>query len=147
MASHVRVVAILMIVQGGLECLAGLLYAAMGPLMWTMMKSAMQQQPSTGPHGPSPEQFATYMGVFYVLAGLFTLAVGTFRIVAGAFNLKFKGRMLGIVSLVVGLGSVVTCYCLPTSVALLAYGLIVYLNDEVQQAFAAVERGAPPEFS
>jgi hypothetical protein len=42
--------------------------------------------------------------------------------------------------------TVLTCYCVPTAVAIGIYGLIVYLNQEVSEAFRMGEAGCePPE--
>jgi hypothetical protein len=67
--------------------------------------------------------------------------IGLLNIIAGYRNFKFKGRVLGIVSLVAGLGTIFTCYCAPTSLALTIYGLIVYLNAPVAAAFRMGEEG------
>jgi hypothetical protein len=57
----------------------------------------------------------------------------------------YIGRVLGVVSLVIGLASTLTCVCLPTSVALCVYGFVVYMNQDVRRAFALRARGAPLE--
>lgn len=143
MVRQVPVLAVLTIVQGSLECLAGVFYAAMGPMMRTILRGVARQQPrGASPVQDLPEGFATGMAAFYVVAGLVVLAVGALRIVAGIRGLKYRSRTLGIVSLAAGLLSVVTCYCLPTSLALAVYGLIVYLNADVGRAFEMGERGA-----
>jgi hypothetical protein len=45
------------------------------------------------------------------------------------------------VALVMGSISIGTCYCAPTSIALLVYGLIIYLNNSAVQAFALAKQG------
>jgi hypothetical protein len=37
--------------------------------------------------------------------------------------------------------SMITCYCTPTSIAILVYGLIVYLNPAVAAAFEMGKKG------
>jgi hypothetical protein len=146
MVRQVPLLAVLSIVQGGLECLAGVLYAAMGPLMRTFLDAALEQQAREGGVRPElPPAFATWMAAAYVLLGLASLAVGVLRIVAGVRGLKYRGRILGIVSLAVGVVSFLTCYCAPTSLALMVYGLIVYLNSDVGRAFEMAKGGASAE--
>ncbi len=140
MVRQVPVVAVLSIVQGALECLAGVFYAAMGPMMRTILENVARQQPEA--RTELPTGFAAGMTAFYVAGGLVVLAVGVLRIVAGIRGLSYRGRVLGIVSLAAGLLSVLTCYCLPTSLALAVYGLIVYLNADVARAFEMGEQGA-----
>jgi hypothetical protein len=45
--------------------------------------------------------------------------------------------------MVIGMGSVLSCYCAPTGIALLVYGLIVYLNPAVKLAFEMGAQGIP----
>ena len=145
MASHIKVVAILMIVQGALEVIMGGFFAAMGPVMFGLMRWA---SPSTsGTSGPSSPEFwsAGVVSGLYLLMGLPVLLVGIFRIVAGLRNLSYRNRTMGIVALAAGAVSLMTCYCLPTSIGLMVYGLIVYLDQQSQRAFALGEQGRPPD--
>lgn len=82
---------------------------------------------------------------FYVVFGLAAFAVGGVRIFAGIRNYSFRGHTLGIISFALGLVTLITCYCAPTSIALGIYGLIIYLNPDVSAAFARRERGETPE--
>jgi hypothetical protein len=143
MASHIKVVAILMLVQGALEVLMGGVFAAMGPVMFGLMKWTSGARGGTS----SSSEFwsAGVMSGIYLLMGLPVLAVGIFRIVAGVRNLGYKNRTMGIVALAAGAVSVMTCYCLPTSIGLMVYGLVVYLDQQSQRAFALGEQGRPPD--
>ena len=141
MISHVRVVAILSLVQASLEILAaiGLIVTAivflfMGPGPWTN-----GQQPPNG--GPSPDMAPYFIAALYGGLGLFILAIGGTRLFAGIRLYHFRSRTLGIVSLAMGIGTVFTCYCLPTALALAIYGLIVLLNEPVSAAFQQVAAG------
>ena len=70
------------------------------------------------------------------------LVAGLLHIAAGVQNCRFRGRVLGIVVLASGfLVTPLTCYCAPTGVALGVYGLIVYLNGAVSEAFYMGESG------
>lgn len=64
---------------------------------------------------------------------------------AGIQNFRYRRRVLGIVSQVCGLASMFGCYCGPTSIMLLIYGLIVYLNPAVQAAFEMGDKGTPTD--
>jgi uncharacterized membrane protein HdeD (DUF308 family) len=141
MVNQVPVVAILLIIEGILECLAGLFVAAMGPMMFTMMSQVPQQPGMQQP----PKEVVGIMGAVYVVLGVVVLCVGILRIVAGIRNLKYRGRVLAIVALAAGILPSLTCWCLPTSLGLLIYGLIVYLNSDVARAFAMADQGMTPD--
>ena len=138
MVRQVKVVAILMFVQAGLEIVMGLILCALGPFMLSVMSS----MPAGGPRGqPSPVTMGWIMTAFYGGLGLVVLTAGGLKIYAGVKSLKFRGRTLGIVSLSFGLVTAFTCYCAPTSIALAIYGLIVYLNGDVAAAFRLGKEG------
>ena len=131
LVKHVRVLAILMIIQGALECLLGLLVLSVGPLAIT---GALPKDPS----GPPP----VIIGVFAVGLGLLLLASGGLLIFAGIKNRRYRSRTLGLVALGAGAVSIITIYCAPTAIGLLIYGLVVYLNGDVRRAFELGEQGA-----
>jgi hypothetical protein len=143
MSNQIRVVAILLIVQGALETLYGLMMTAMGPLMYAM-DAFNTAKPAAGAAPPPPWLMGAMSG-FYVLMGLMGLGIGIFRILTGVKNHRLRGRTQGIIALGLGVLTLMSCYCMPTSIALLIYGLVVYLNDESQRAFERVENGEPPE--
>jgi uncharacterized membrane protein HdeD (DUF308 family) len=121
MVQQVKVVAILMIVQGALECLLGLMFGG-------GMTLAAVVEPQDAPPV-----------AIFVAVGLFIVAIGGTRIFAGIRNLKFRGRILGIVANCLGLVTACTMYCAPTSLGLAVYALIVYLNQDVEDAFSRSE--------
>lgn len=133
MVRHVPIVAILMIVQGALETLMGLGLVGMGAIFPTIMEMDQQAAP---PGGPPPEAMSWILLAVYGGMGLITLVAAILHIVAGVRNYKFRGRVLGLVALGGGMVTMITCYCAPTAVALGVYGLITYLNPEVNHAFA-----------
>lgn len=63
-------------------------------------------------------------------------------LIAGGMNFFYRGRNYGLTALWLGLLGIGTCYCGPTSVALLVYGLIVYFNPAVMAAFRHAAGGA-----
>lgn len=138
MHRQVTVVSILMIVQGSLQVLMGGVYTVMGPVMMGIMSSAPTRP---APGGPDPETLMAGISIFYVVAGVLTLAAGVTQIIAGIRALKFRGRTMGIVAACLNLLSFGTCYCLPTGLGVMIYGLIVFLNAQSKRAFELGERG------
>jgi hypothetical protein len=133
-ARHVRVVAILMIVQGALELLAGIFLAVMACIMPMIVSSANNAN-------RPPEDFVWVVVAMYGGFAAVAFLVAGLHIAAGVRNLRFHGRTLGIVALSCGLLSIFTCYCLPTAVLLAIYGLIVYLDKGTKEAFRLGESG------
>jgi hypothetical protein len=93
-------------------------------------------------NGPPTEVFFWTMTVTYGVMAAAAVIVAVLHITAGVRNYRFRGRVLGIVALVGGAaGTLLTCYCIPTGFALGIYGLIVYLNRSVSEAFRMGESG------
>jgi hypothetical protein len=143
---HIRIVAILMMVQGGLELLMGAMLLFMGGMLPSVF-SAMPAPPANQgqPAGPPPAMVGTIIGVVYLVLGAVLLIAAVLKLVAGWRNFWFRGRVMGIIALTSGLGTVITCYCFPTALALFVYGLIVYLNPQSARWFALGDQGASPE--
>jgi uncharacterized membrane protein HdeD (DUF308 family) len=110
LTKHIPFLAAFQVAQGCLESVWGFVFAF---------------SPGDGPYA-----------MHLALLGLAASFAGLVRVVAGLLNVLVRGRGLGMAVLVLGLMSGVTCCCLPTSVALCAYGLVVYTNDDVRRAFA-----------
>jgi hypothetical protein len=144
MANQVIVVAILLIVQGVLEILMGLLLFFIAIVFVPMMAEEVARQQAGGRPGFGPglpkdfEQLATPI---YLAMGLIGLVVGGLHIVAGIRNLSYRGRAFGLVALFAGILSVGTCYCSLTALGLLIYGAIVYFNEQTARAFELGEQG------
>lgn len=144
MVNQVRVVAILNAFQGLLELLMALLYGGMGVMFGVFLREEMRQGP--GPAGgPDPEMMANiFTGLFAFMAvGMVVIAI--LRIVAGVRNYFFQNRILGIVSVCLGLVTSMTVYCAPTSIAVAVYALVVLFNREVIEAFEMRSKGATPD--
>ena len=134
---QVRIVAILMAVQGVLELLYGLYFIAMGFFFPRMM--AMQQQQQI-----PKEQLDTITTVtfyFFMVGGCVVTLVGILRFAAGILGFNFRGRGFGIASHFLGLLSIVGIYCVFTAMPLSIYGCIVYFNREVTMAFEMRKAG------
>ena len=143
MVQQVRVVAILNAVQGGLEIVMALFWIAYAVILPVMMNNPeFEQQMNQQPDPPS-ENFMRGMTIILGVVGGVLLLLGVLRVVAGVRNWRFRGRMMGIASFALGALSVFSCYCAPTAIGVLVYGLIVYLNPSVTQAFAVGEEGMP----
>jgi hypothetical protein len=139
MVNQVKVVSILMIVQGSLASLMGLLYTFLGPVMFGLMASAPQN-----PNDPPKGFFAIISGV-YIAIGLAVLTCGILNIVGGIRAIKFRNRTLAIVALFTNVIPLLTCYCAPTALGTMIYGLIVFFNNDVAKAFEMVAAGHDPE--
>jgi lysylphosphatidylglycerol synthetase-like protein (DUF2156 family) len=138
LVGHVRVVAVLMIVQGVLQCLAAFMFVLGG--IGGIVEIASKKHPTMGSE-QSPVPIIVVIGSIAV----FLLISGVLLIVAGITNLKYRGRVLGIVALCVAALSIISCYCAPTAIGLLIYGLIVFLNEDVRRAFELGKQGATSE--
>lgn len=143
MVKQVRLLSIFFYVQGGLEILVSLYYFFLAAFFPTMMVA--NQRKGFNQAGPSEETMIWIMIGAFVGIGLLILIAGVLRIFAAYRSYKFTGRGLAIASLVVGAATCMTCYCAPTSIALLVYGLIVYCNPEVTAAFAMRKQGHSPD--
>lgn len=143
-ASHVPIVAILMMVQGGLEVLLAGYVLVMGVVMAVFVGSAAGAQPAPA-QGPPPEMVGWVMGGVYLVVGAGLMAGAALKLFAGYRNYRFRGRTLGLVAMFTGLATVFGCFCFPTALALLIYGLIVYLDQQTVYAFQLGEQGLTVE--
>ncbi len=136
---HVMPVAILMIIQGVLELLLGIVY--MGLIVFVPM--LMRDMPA-GQGMPPPATFESILMITYGVMGGDGLIAGVLHVVAGIYGLRYRRRMLGIVALAAGMLGASTIYCAPTAIGLAIYGLITYCNPAVVAAFALGDAGVPP---
>lgn len=142
MVVHVRVVSVLLMVQGLLDVLASAGLIATGVFMKFGMGKEILKQSQAQQGGPPPGFMVDMLMWIYGGLGLVIGLIGALHLYAGFRNWSYQGRTLGIVSLAVGIGSVFTCYCAPTSLALFVYGLVVYSNPSVMAAFRMGEAGS-----
>ncbi len=132
MLPHVPVLASFMIFQGGISVLFGVMMAGFSLLMPALI---MQADGGDPPPGMDPESFGIMMFAVYFGMSVVVGLPGLIVLWAGIQLLKFKGRVLSMVALGLGLVSGLICYCLPSGIALLIYGLIVLNNEQVRTAF------------
>jgi hypothetical protein len=144
MVSQVRIMAVLNMVQGGLEFLMSVMYLVMGGFFAFVMREEMARQAERrgDPGGEAAANFVTIL--MFALGGIM-LVVAVVRILASLRNYFFQSRVLGIVSLCLGLATVFTGYCALTSIGIAIYGLIVLFNKEVAEGFEMRSNGTPAD--
>jgi len=130
MVKHVPYVAIFMIVEGGLELLPAGVMTALG----IATAFGIARGSELGGNIIPPE--LTFV-VFILGPALF--AAGVFKVLAGLRNLKMRDRTMGLIALGSCFIAIPTCYCAPTALGLAVYGLVVYLNADVQREFARAD--------
>jgi hypothetical protein len=136
--SQVRVVSVLNCVQGGLEICVGLFFVGIGFAAPFILELDAANNPGAK---PMPAEARWIMPLVYGGLGSPVLLAGLLRIYAGIQNYRFRGRILGITSYILGMASIFVCYCAPTGIAVLIYGLIVQLNPAVVAAFEMGKQG------
>lgn len=140
MVGQVQVVGILMIVQGALASLMGLLLAVVGPAMFALTAADRK----AGRMSHEDEIMLTIMPIIYLVIGLVVLIAGVLNLIAGIRLQKFRGRTFALVALFANILPLMTCYCAPTSIGMMVYGLIVLFNSEVARAFQLATEGMSP---
>jgi hypothetical protein len=141
--SQVRIFAILNAVQGILEIPMGLFLSGIGLAMPALQR--LQKNNNPGPMGETEESMILFITVLYVAIGIPLLISGILRVAAAWQNYRFRGRILSLVSIIVGMATLFSCYCAPTALALLVYGLILHLNPAVTAAFEMARQGRTAE--
>ena len=139
--NQINVIAILMLVQGALLMLmsAFAFFYAFG------MPAIFRAIPEDERGEEFPEEVLFYFTLIGGLIGGFLLLLALMHFLAGYWGMNFKGRLFGITTLVLGLASSLTFYCAPTAIGLAVYGLIIYFNGAVQQAFEMRDKGMPKD--
>jgi len=106
--TQVRAVAVLLVFQGALEIGAGLLLA----YQWKRSPLAVA-----------------------IIVLVFMLAL--LKVVAGIRNFDYRNRVLGIIALASAPLNAFTCFCFPSGLVILIYGLVVYCHRDASRAFAS----------
>src|SRR5260370_36068454 len=103
MTNQISVVAILMIIQGSLECLVGLLLGVASFLFPELIRSMnlmvqqQQKQLAAGQLVPEfPEELGYLIAAVYLAIGAGALLAGVLKIIGGIRNLQYRGRVFGI---------------------------------------------------
>ncbi|TWT82200.1 hypothetical protein CA13_36610 [Planctomycetes bacterium CA13] len=143
MVGQVQILGVLMIVQGILMALMAVGIAFYAFFMPSMLEAMQQQAAAQGGNAPTPmpPEFGPMMMIGGSILGTLIFALGAATVYCGFRTTQFRNRMLSMVVLCAGLLTAFTCYCLPTQLALVIYGLIVLLNGPVVEAFRFVDQG------
>ena len=143
--SQIRTFAILNIIQGTLEIPMGLMFSGLAVFFPIMMSMEQARDPSAADDLPFDGQMFWLISGIYMAIGIPVLSCGVLRIVSGVRNFRFKGRTLSLISIFAGMSSVFSCYCAPTALGILVYGLILHLNPAVKAAFEMGRQGQTVE--
>ncbi len=142
MVGQIAIVGVLMIIQGVFDAIAGIaigFYAFFMPRFMMELEKNAQAQGQPGPQLPADFEMWMMIG-----GGVFSAVItllGVLTILAGVRVIQHRSRIFDIIVLCCGVFTVATCYCLPTSIALAVYGLIVLLSAPVELAFRLRSQG------
>jgi MFS family permease len=142
MVPQVRIIGILMIVNGVLCILYGFVLMAMGPFMQSVF--AMQGAQAPPQQQAQIQQMQQMMKIFvwvYAALGIANAAGGIVNIAAGIPAMRYRRRTFVIVGLLANVATFASCYCLPTSLGLMIWGLIVMFQKETAEAFRMGDAG------
>lgn len=137
---QVNVVASLMIAQGVLMLLFALVavgYAVFFGNMQSWMSAAEQARLER----ELPAAQRQFLAIIFWCWSVFSVLLAVLFITAGCLNLGLKARAFGIATLLIGLGTMLTCYCALTGIPLSIYGLIIYFHPAVAEAFRMRKEG------
>jgi hypothetical protein len=123
-----------MIVHGGLTLLFGLVYVILGPVL--LVAISLDSHASKADKQSMPIIAALCFG-----CGAVMVVIAILNLVAGIRCLGFRSRTLALVAVFSNIPVIFTGYCAPTAIGVLIYGLIVFLNADVTEAFRMRERG------
>lgn len=135
MVPQVSVIGILMIVNGSLQLLMGILYAVLGPVMFSFFSDFNRQVAAPPGQAAQMQQFVTVFSIVYVVLGAIVALAGVLNIAGGISAVRFRSRAFVITALFFNIAPLITCYCLPTSLGLMIWGLIVMFQSDVAHAF------------
>jgi hypothetical protein len=140
MLGQVRTLGILMIVQGTLAAALGVIYLIAAPGVWVIGPMLRGSLP-----GSDDEGFLVFATTVYLVLGIPVLIAGIMNVAAGVRILNTRGRIFAIVALFTNIIPLFTCYCTPTSLGLMIYGLIILFQADVAGAFRRVAAGGLPD--
>jgi hypothetical protein len=138
---QVPALGITMMVHGGLVLLLGIFLLVYGVSLAVSFGSMPEPAP-IDPSAPGPQMMEGIMTWTMLGLGVVHALVGVLQLVAGFYVRASRGRVLGIVALLLGILTVFGCYCGPTALALIVWGLIVLLSGPVGDRFAQIRRSS-----
>jgi hypothetical protein len=136
MVSQVPIIGILLIVNGVLCILYGIVLMGMGPFMqWMFGMQAAQAPPEAQAQLKQMQEMMRIFTYVYVVQGIANAVGGAINIAAGIPAMRYRRRTFVIVGLFSTVATFASCYCLPTSLGLMIWGLIVMFQKDVDEAF------------
>ena len=145
MVGQAAIVGVLMVVQGAIDCLGGIIAAFYAVFMPSIMAEAARQQAAQGGGQPMPENIGTFFAVGGGIVAVVMIGLGILLIYSGISVARYQRRTLAIIALASGLMTLFTCYCFPTSLLLGIYGMIFLFNQPVAYAFELRSKGYSPQ--
>ena len=140
--NQVPVIATLLLVQGVFLFFMAVVLVANGVMLFQFDMFNVPEFDVNDPE--AQEKIAMVKRIaFWVMGGMGAAvgSLGVLHIAAGIMAFQYRGRTLGIVALVLGLGAMLTCYCAPTAIGLAIYGMIIYMHPGVKKAFEMKQAG------
>ena len=134
---HVQILGVLMIVHGIIDVLGAIMMTAYA---W-LMPGFIRQAGAANGGKPMPPEAEWVMLLIMGGIGVVFLVAGVASILGGVWAIQFRRRVGVITGLIVGLAMLFSCYCFPTSFALMIYGMFVMLNPSVAYAFTLRDQG------
>jgi hypothetical protein len=137
MLGHLRVFSIALAVHAGLVALFGLFMGAFGGALAAELG---QMGAPTGANAEVALFTETSLVIAFIILGAVHLGVGALQGLAAYRLWRHRSRGLGFAALLAGLLLVVGCYCTPSAIVVLVWGLIVLLDAAVAERFRSVAR-------
>jgi MFS family permease len=134
---HVQILGVLMIVHGIIDVMAAI---GMGAYAW-LMPEFIQQAGAANGGKPMPPEAELMVVLIMGGIGVVFLVAGIGSILGGIWAIQFRRRSGVITGLIAGLAMLMSCYCFPTSLILMIYGLFVMLDPAVKFAFGLRQQG------
>ncbi len=134
---QIPVISSLFIAQGVLLLLMGGYFIVLGVFMGNMD----QFMPPGAQQAEFQDMQLSIMFWAMGAIGGMILIISILHFVAAFLGFNYKGRVFGIVTMVLGLLSLLSCYCAPTAIGLAVYGMIIYLNPASAKAFQMGKSG------
>lgn len=131
-AQHLPLLSILSIIHGAVLVAASIFYTLVYAGVGSMMFVSPPAPPPGGGEQPPPELFGGIMFGIAIVYGFLHFIPGLLQIVAGVRMRKRRGRVFAIVAFASGVLTVLGCYCMPTAIALMIFGLVVMLDPSVR---------------
>jgi len=137
---QVNVIAWLMIVQGILILLFSA-FAFVYAYYITHIDSFFDGATAKELQQQMPPEFRERYYWLFTVWGIIAAILAILHFWSAWLNFDLRGRLLGIVTMALGLTMLFSCWCAPTSIGLAIYGLIIYFQPAVVHAFHLRQSG------